>query len=88
MLWGWFDVYEISVSLKVGFLNIEIFMLRGSLWMIMSRKLSLLSCSNSPVNVRAETCCLSSDSYILIKFCCVLTYPPCQLRFVIRTKRG
>jgi hypothetical protein len=25
-------------------------------------------------NKRAETCCLSSDSYILIKFCWVLTY--------------
>jgi hypothetical protein len=34
-----------------------------------------------PYNKRAETCCLSSDSYILIKFCCVLTYPPYKLRY-------
>ena len=26
---GWFDVYGISVSVKVGFLNIEIFMPGG-----------------------------------------------------------
>jgi hypothetical protein len=32
-------------------------------------------------NKRAETCCLSSNSYILIKFCCDLTYPPCHLRY-------
>jgi hypothetical protein len=34
-----------------------------------------------PYNKRAEICCLSSDSYILIKFCCVLSYPPYQLRY-------
>ena len=32
-----------------------------------------------PYNKRAETC-ISFYSYILIKFCCVLTYPPYQLR--------
>jgi hypothetical protein len=31
-----------------------------------------------PYNKRAETCCHSSDSYILIKLCYVLTYPPCH----------
>jgi hypothetical protein len=62
---GWFDVYGISVSVKVGFLNIEIFMPWGSLWMVMSRKLSLLSCSNSSVNIRLgcmELESLSMDS--------------------------
>jgi len=65
MLWGWFDVYGISVSVKIGFLNIGIFMPGGSLWMVMSRKLSLLSCSNSSVNVRLgcmELKSLSVDS--------------------------
>jgi hypothetical protein len=58
-------VHEISVSVKVGFPNIEIFMPRGSLWMVMSRKLSLLSCSNSSVNVKLgcmELKSLSIDS--------------------------
>ena len=34
-----------------------------------------------PYNKRAKTCCLSFDSYILIKFCCVSIYPPYQLRY-------
>jgi len=49
---GWFHLYGIRVSVKVGFLNIEIFMPGGVLWMVMSRKLSLLSRSSSSVNVR------------------------------------
>jgi len=62
---GWFDVYGISVSVTVSFLNIEIFMSRESLWMVMSRKLSLMSCSNSSVNIRLgcmELKSLSMDS--------------------------
>ena len=40
------------MSVKVGFRNIEIFMPGGVLWMDKSRKLSLLSVSDSSVNVR------------------------------------
>ena len=58
-------MYGISVSVTVSFLNIEIFMSRESLWMVMSRKLSLMSCSNSSVNIRLgcmELKSLSMDS--------------------------
>jgi hypothetical protein len=60
-----FDVYGINVSVEVGFLNIEIFMPGCVLWMVMSRKLSLLSCCNSSVNISLgcmELKSLSMDS--------------------------
>ena len=40
-LWwaGWFEEYGIIVSVKEGFLYVEIFQLVGVLWMVTSRKL-------------------------------------------------
>jgi hypothetical protein len=66
---GWFDVYGISVSVKVGFLNIEICMPGEVLWMVMSRKLSLLSCSSSSVNVRLGCMELKSLSMEFMSVC-------------------
>ena len=69
---GWLDVYGISVSVKVGFLNIENWMPAGVLWMIMSRKLSLLSCSSSSVNVRLGCMELKSLSMDFMSVCGII----------------
>jgi len=47
---GWFEEYGIIVSVKEGFLYMEIFRLLGILWIVTSRKFSLLSVSVSAVN--------------------------------------
>ena len=51
LLWaGWFEEYGIIVSVKEGFLYMEIFELLGVLWMVTSRKLIWLLDSVSAVN--------------------------------------
>jgi len=47
---GWFEEYGITVSVKEGFLYMEIFQLVGVLWKVTSRKFSLLLVSVSAVN--------------------------------------
>jgi hypothetical protein len=49
---GWFDVYGMMVSVKVGFLKIDIFTLPCVLCMVVSRMLIVLLCSISAVNFR------------------------------------
>jgi len=48
---GWFVEYVIMVSVKEGFLYMEIFQLVRVLWIVMSRKFSLLLVSVSAVNL-------------------------------------
>jgi len=54
-----------------------------------------LSVNGCTVHRLREDCALNRCTvvylltpYILIKFCCVLTYPPYQLRYCNRTQRG
>ena len=47
---GWFEEYGIMVSVKEGFLCMEIFQLVGVLWIVTSRKFPLLLVSVSAVN--------------------------------------
>jgi len=48
---GWFEKYGIMLSVKEGFLYMEIFQLVGVLWIVTSRKFSLLLVSVSAVKV-------------------------------------
>ena len=46
---GWLEVYEMIVSMKVGFLCMQIVQFVGVLWIVVSRKFILLSDSISAV---------------------------------------
>jgi hypothetical protein len=48
---GWFEVYGMIVSINVGFLKIKI-LTYCALCMVVSRKLIVLLCSNSALNMR------------------------------------
>ena len=47
---GWFEVYGMMLSVKVGFLYMEVVHLVGVLWIVMSRKFIWLLDSGSAVN--------------------------------------
>jgi len=61
---GWFEEYGIIVSVKEGFLYMEIFQLVGVLWIVTSRKFILLLDSVSAVN--------SMFGWIVLKSFCML----------------
>ena len=65
-LWwvGWFEEYGIIVSVKQGFLYMEILQLVGVLWMVTSRKLIWLLDSVSVVNF--------TFGWIVLKSFCML----------------
>jgi len=62
---GWFEKYGIMLSVKEGFLYMEIFQLVGVLWIVTSRKFSLLLVSVSAVNVMF--------GWIVLKSFCMLS---------------
>ena len=61
---GWFEEYGIIVSVKEGFLYMEIFQLVRVLWIVTSRKFNLLLDSVSAVNF--------TFGWIVLKSFCML----------------
>jgi len=63
---GWFEVYGMMLSVKVGFLYMEVVHLVGVLWIVMSRKFIWLLDSGSAVNFMLGWSVLKSSCMFLM----------------------